>query len=300
MKKNTILYLLLLAGLFTACSEEEELVPSGYGKDWFALEDSSDPVDKACYNFYKETGISVFYNDTIGTETRVDNWGNTYTHYEILLFTASSLGGTEATNPYYAYTFCPKEYVVDGLEFLRENIVPALPESIKIRSFLLMSSMQTYQTALGTDAYKGLNTVLVSRIPELRTMSNADKKAFKGSVLNSVLATPIASHTEEMAAFYKLTRDCYADADLYGCSGWYFYNRYGFTNPDPRAVGFLKDPNPYDYGYMPKETEDIGMYVKAIFSYTPEEFEAIYGSFDIVMAKYNILKSVMTEIGVKF
>ena len=68
-------------------------------------------------------------------------------------------------------------------------------------------------------------------------MSDAERLNMKGTVLNAVLATPVSSYTEELAAFYQMTRSCYTE-NLYGCAGWYFYNRYGFS--DPRAVGFLK------------------------------------------------------------
>lgn len=298
MKKNRFLYALLLSLLFTACDKEEDnLTPSGLGKNWFVITDSEDPVDKAIYQFYKETGIAVFYNDTIGQETRVDNWGNAYTHYEVLQFSTSSLGGTATGNPYQSWEFCPKENVVDGIQFLREEIMPLLPESIKIRSILLLKTLTPYGgKSVSDEAFKGLNTVLVSHIPELKNMSDAERLNMKGAVLNALLATPVTAHAEELAVFYQTTRSCYTE-NLYGCAGWYFYNRYGFS--DPRDVGFLKDPNPYDYNNMPTETEDVGMYIKAMFIYTSEEFEALYGTFDAVMAKYRIMVSVLKEIGVK-
>lgn len=298
MKANRFLYALLLSVLFTACDkEEEDLTSSGLGRNWFVIADSEDSVDKAVYQFYVETGIPVFYNDTIGQETRVDNWGNSYIHYEVLQFGASSLGGTATPNPFMSYEFCPKEDVVDGLKFLWEEIVPVLPESIKIRSFLLLKSMTPYANrGVSDEAFKGLNTVLISKIPDLKNMSDAERLNMKGAVLNAVLAIPVAAHAEELALFYQTTRGCYTET-LYGCAGWYFYNRYGFS--DPRSVGFLKDPNPYDYNNMPTETEDVGMYIKAMFIYTPEEFEALYGAFDAVMTKYRIMASVLKEIGIE-
>jgi lipoprotein len=296
MKKNKFLYILLLSVLFVACDKEDNLTPSNLGKDWFTIENSDDPVDRAIYQFYVETGIPVFYNDTIGQETRVDNWGNSYTHYEILQFSSSALGGTETPNPFSSYELCPREYVVDGLEFLREEIVPVLPESIKIRSFLLLKSLTPYNSATSKEAFKGLNTVLISRVTEFRDMSDVERQNMKGAVLNAVLATPISAYAEELAVFYQTTRGYYTQVDLYGCSAWRFYNTYGFS--DPRSVGFLKDPNPYDYGNMPTETQDVGMYISAIFTFTPEEFEAAYGAFDAVMTKYRIIVSVLKEIGV--
>lgn len=296
MKKNNFLYILFLSVLFTACDKEDHLKPSNVGRDWFTIEDSNDPVDHAIYQFYTETGIPVFYNDTIGEETRVDHWGNSYTHYEILQFGSSSLGGTETPNPFSSYELCPKEDVVDGLEFLREEIVPVLPESIKITSFLLLKSLIPWNPAVvSNEAFKGLNTVLISRVSELKDMSDAERLNMKGAIFNAVLATPVSGYTEELAAFYQATRSCYTE-NLYGCAGWYFYNRYGFS--DPRAVGFLKDPNPSDYGSMPTEVQDVGMYIKAMFIYTPEEFEALYGTFSVVMTKYEIMKTVLRDIGV--
>ena len=237
MKKNNFLYILFLSVLFTACDKEDHLTPSNVGRDWFTIEDSNDPVDHAIYQFYTETGIPVFYNDTIGEETRFDHWGNSYTHYEILQFGSSSLGGTETPNPFSSYELCPKEDVVDGLEFLREEIVPVLPESIKITSFLLLKSLTPWNPAVvSNEAFKGLNTVLISRVSELKDMSDAERLNMKGAIFNAVLATPVSGYTEELAAFYQATRSCYTE-NLYGCAGWYFYNRYGFS--DPRAVGFL-------------------------------------------------------------
>ena len=216
MRKNKFLYVLLLSVLFSACDKEDNLTPSNLGKDWFTIENSEDPVDRAIYQFYEETGIPVFYNDTIGQETRVDNWGNSYTHYEILQFSSSALGGTETPNPFSAYELCPKESVIDGLEFLREEIVPVLPESIKIRSFLLLKSLTPRNSTTSKEAFKGLNTVLISRVAEFRNMSDAERQNMKGAVLNAVLATPVAAYTEELAAFYQTTRGCYTQANLYG------------------------------------------------------------------------------------
>jgi hypothetical protein len=49
---------------------------------------------------------------------------------------------------------------------------------------------------------------------------------------------------------------------------------------------------------MPTEVQDVGMYIKAMFIYTPEEFEALYGTFSVVMTKYEIMKTVLRDIGV--
>ena len=115
MRKNKFLYVLLLSVLFSACDKEDNLTPSNLGKDWFTIENSEDPVDRAIYQFYEETGIPVFYNDTIGQETRVDNWGNSYTHYEILQFSSSALGGTETPIRFRLMSCVRKKVLSTGL-----------------------------------------------------------------------------------------------------------------------------------------------------------------------------------------
>ena len=122
-------------------------------------------------------------------------------------------------------------------------------------------ALDVYKRQTSKEAFKGLNTVLISRVTEFRDMSDVERQNMKGAVLNAVLATPVAAYAEELAAFYQTTRSCYTE-NLYGCAGWYFYNRYGFS--DPRTVGFLKEPNPYDYSNMPTETQDVGMYIRCV------------------------------------
>ena len=81
---------------------------------------------------------------------------------------------------------CPKEDVVDGLEFLREEIVPVLPESIKITSFLLLKSLTPWNPAVvSNEAFKGLNTVLISRVSELKDMSDAERLNMKGAICHA-------------------------------------------------------------------------------------------------------------------
>ena len=52
------------------CYHESELKQSYFDENWYVLQDSDDPLDHQRYLIYKETGIPIFYNDTIGSQNR--------------------------------------------------------------------------------------------------------------------------------------------------------------------------------------------------------------------------------------
>lgn len=82
--------------------------------------------------------------------------------------------------------------------------MPVLPESIKITSFLLLKSLTPWNPAVvSNEAFKGLNTVLISRVSELKDMSDAERLNMKGAIFNAVLATPVSGYTEELAHFIR-------------------------------------------------------------------------------------------------
>ena len=91
--KKIIIAALAVISLTTACSDEEETLFTDYDKNWFVIDDNpADPAQHAAYEFYRDFGVPVFYNDTIGSQQRVDLWGNTYTHYETLTL-SYAMGG---------------------------------------------------------------------------------------------------------------------------------------------------------------------------------------------------------------
>lgn len=206
-------------------------------------------------------------------------------------------GGTETSNLSVLMSCVMKEDVVDGLGIFTWGDRTCFTESIKITSFLLLKSLTPYNSAVvSNEAFKGLNTVLISRVSELKNMSDAERLNMKGTVLNAVLATPVSGYTEELTAFYQMTRSCYTE-NLYGCAGWYFYNRYGSLTREPLASWRIRILRIMVTG--PREIQDVGMYIKAMFTHTVrEEFEALWRTFSVVMTKYEIMKTVLRDIGV--
>lgn len=293
MKKNKlILPILLVIAFFASCNSDDDLKPSNLEQNWFVIEDSDDPVDHLVYLFYERTGIPVFYNDTIGVQERVDVFGNTYTHYTLLL-TEYALGGVGTSPALNYFSLCPKESVPAGLDFLETDILPMIPENMAIRSFLLVDTLET--GGLGSESFKGLNTILVAQIPRLKSMTQAERVKLKACVLRSIFTATISSFEEELNVFYQTTRSYYTDEDLYGYSVWYYQNRTPYTEPE--EVGFL-GVDPSYTPCLPTESMDVSMYVEAMFTYSRDEFMELYGAYEAVVKKYEIMKSILENIGV--
>ena len=72
MKKA--IYAAVAALLVAGCGKDKDLSPSGLDRNWFAVEDSSDPVDHLRYEIYSQTGIALFRNDTIGSIAGSTRW----------------------------------------------------------------------------------------------------------------------------------------------------------------------------------------------------------------------------------
>ena len=59
--------------------------PSHLEKDWYVIEydPNAGELDQLIYDIYDKTGFPIFYNDTLGSQTRYNKGGEPYTYYEI-------------------------------------------------------------------------------------------------------------------------------------------------------------------------------------------------------------------------
>jgi len=306
MKRLNIITLALLV-FCTSCQKEEVTIFPDYDKDWFVLQDNpNDPADHAAYQFYNEHGIPVFYNDTIGVQERVDVWGHKYTHYEILSLNYS-MGGmaSSASSPVISsLTYCSKEYIPNAISYLRENIMPLIPSAIHIHSILLVESMSSM--SFGNYAFKGLNTLVIGSASQLPALSADQKKKFNGAVLRAALSDYVINQGHfdtELNRFYKVSRDLCTTKDIYNLNTYYLSSTYitGLPAGVPiniNTVGFLSTDPKNTYSTPNSTWMDVNMYLEAILSGPQEEFIAMYGTFDNIMTKYNIIKGILIEIGI--
>lgn len=199
--------LCLLALMIWSCGDDEgNLSPSGLEKNWFVLEDSEDPIDHIRYEIYKNTGFSIYYNDTIGSEMRYSPGIGEYTYHEVLQVSYSPGSVTPGrTSARYSLVSPERKNVREVLEFVRDEIIPQIPEGTYLPSILLVDSLTT--PSGDTTVYKGLTTTVLAQVHHFHEMDDAAKNLMKGAFLSSAITSKLALDEAEWLEenFYTLS-----------------------------------------------------------------------------------------------
>ncbi|WP_293953899.1 MULTISPECIES: hypothetical protein [unclassified Sphingobacterium] len=305
---KNILYIisLIVLALTGGCSKEETTAFNDYDKNWLVVEDdANDASTHARYLFFKETGIPVFANDTIGTQQRIDVFGKEYTHYEKLSM-SYSLGGVQTGAPplVQSFTYCNKADVGTALTFLRDEIIPVLPEGVHVPSILLVDDMTS--NAFGSYAFKGFNTVVIAQVSKIPGMDAATRANYKAAILRAILTNTIleSRFNSLLDKFYAVSRKYVPNMDAYGL---YIYslnatNVKGLPDGVPittQAIGFL-GTDPRNSYYTPISTwMDVCMYLEAAVANTQAQFKQKYGDNQRIMDKYAIIRQIFEQINFK-
>jgi len=296
---------LIVLALTGGCSKEETTAFNDYDKNWLVVEDdANDASTHARYLFFKETGIPVFANDTIGTQQRIDVFGKEYTHYEKLSM-SYSLGGVQTGAPplVQSFSYCNKADVANALTFLRDEIIPVLPKEVHVPSILLVDNMTS--NAFGSYAFKGFNTVVIAQVSKITGMDAATMANYKAAILRALLTNTIleSRFNSLLDKFYAVSRKYVPDRDAYGL---YIYllnsSVKGLPNGVPittQAIGFL-GTDPRNSYYTPISTwMDVCMYLEAAVANTQAQFKQKYGDNQRIMDKYAIMRQIMDQVNFK-
>jgi len=294
------IFLVLLA---TACRKEEVTVFPDYDKNWLVVDDNpNDPTIHSNYLFFKETGIPVFVNDTIGTQARTDVFGHNFTHYEKLSL-SYSIGGLQAGAPplVNSFTYCNKADVPAALAYLKSEILSVLPKGVYVPSILLVGNLNTNGFKY---AFKGLNTVVISQIADIPTMNQATKAQYKGAILRAMLTNAMLrpKYADILDKFANATRKFVTVSDAYDLSTFYLNSRVtglpAGVRPSLQAIGFIdaEPTNPYSTPATP--SMDANMYLEAILGRTDAKFKQLYGTNPVIMIKYNLIRQILTDLGI--
>ena len=305
---HVLMVLPLLGIMFlTACSEEETTF-TDYEKDWFQLEDSSDPAQHAAYEFFKQYSIPIFFNDTIGTQQRVDVFGHEYTFYKTLTLNAAIGGGQSSYGDafYNTFIYADRSVIPDAIQYLRTQLMPTIPNFLHIHSILLVESIN----GSSDDVYVGLNTLVITKASLLASYQADQTKKLRAVILRSYIGKKLTSdinYEEGLKRFYGVSRSIYEAHDVYNYSTWYFnannmpgcpFDPYDWSVQAKDKMlwaGFLDAALPY-FNSSPTEQADVNMFTEAYFTYTDEEFQNMYGAYPRVMEKWSIIKPMLDDI----
>ncbi|WP_065218177.1 MULTISPECIES: hypothetical protein [Butyricimonas] len=306
--KTKLLYIIGLWGCLSlmSCGDDDHLSPSDLDGDWYVLTDSEDPLDHLRYTVYETYGIPIFYNDTIGRQDRgVDNAGVPIIYYEILNPNYSIESSTEYAQ--YELSDNP-EAITAGVEFIRDEIVPRLVSpKLYPRSFLLVKTL-TLNAASTTasyrheeSTYRGMMTSCVSQVEEIAGMTDAEIKRMACRVVAEEYTTYLMENASSLLeAFLNVCRAEVTSVNLYALSLT--------TSSTPPYVanleeyGFLSYDKETTYNPSRSQVKTIGEradvldYMTEILTDDDDAFEAKYGSYEYVMKKYELMKTVMERL----
>lgn len=144
MWKSYLLYGLCVFTLLTSCNEEDIKLDASTVVDWFAVPDRPGELGHLLHKIYKETGVSIFVNDTLGyVEDGIDANGDPVRFYETV------------SEKYLLYSSVSRDIrfvlsqdtaaMLKAVNTIEKWVLPNLPPSgrYRIKSLLLVDSLLT-------------------------------------------------------------------------------------------------------------------------------------------------------------
>lgn len=315
MKK--ILYSLLLSLAFISCDKSyENISPSGLERNWLVIEsEGTTRMSKLCYKIFKETGIPIYYNDTIGSEERISPLGKTYTYYEKLQVYYNPGDATVPAN--YVFELIPEKDVDDLLpltQYIYDEVLPTIPKSIYVPSILLTTKLNSPSDSM---AHKGLNTITVGEALQFEAEGGFEKREYKGSLLRAIVSGHILNTEEKWleSEFYALSYAVNPKAPI----GVYSYGktRVLVSKAWDKFIPAVTDPKLYPLGFIvrydskpalppeknwntPTKVRDVNSFCEKLFSYSTEEIETEYAGHKVILAKFDVMRAKLIELGFTF
>lgn len=297
-----IIYLFSFLLLSLACSEEDTLSPSNLERNWMIIEDSKDPVDHQRYLIFKETVVSIYYNDTIGSMERISPSGKPFTYYERLQIfylpgVSIPIGGTFSLVD-------DKTEIVPMMNFLKKDVFPNVPKKLFIPAILLVNTLDGPN---GSDYYRGFNALAFRNIPMIDEMTDNEKKAHSANFMTGLLvSTFVKSESKYLEDnFYGVTKRLNPALQYIYSDGTEIRIRdvcAGTQIPETfEALGFLGSAVASDLPIRNQRTlktwEDLNAYCNATLYYTTAEFKEKWGSHLTIMKKYDAMKQLLKNYG---
>lgn len=292
----------LLALSMVACKKEAVPQPSNEEEFYLTVKDNpSDPVDHAIYEFYKATGIPLYYNDTVAREQVSDSAGIPIYTYQRLAIRYSPVGTQVNIN---FVLLAEKELVLPMLPFLKDSLLPKIPAVFPLQSLLLVqSSSQRVTGGLSprrNKPFAGFNTLMLN-VVDPGTMTDSTKKKYIADVLATLAYKMLKPNYEARleADFHSITKSTTSSPLVY-------VQLLSTLSPD--GNGTLEDFSflPIRFmpalapGYTPRQDDDLVAYMELVFFYNDHattNFETEYAAFPLMVKKFKAIKKILKEIG---
>lgn len=280
-----------------ACDKEDETHATDWDINWYEINDRPGELNHLIYRVYTETGIPIFYNDTIGSQiVDYDYEGHPIIYYEQL-----RPGYTIQTNSddiHYVLSADTASLMV-AVETFCERVIPELPEAIFSRCYLLVDSLVTtgyygvdVSWPIDKAAEKYMATTIVGRIAGLKLRTEKEVRAWAGNLVAELLVNYVKNNYEkQLTDFYLLS-----------------YTSAGKSKYRAPLVGFGNSKIAQNWGFIdfaysnvtPSESEDIAAFVALFYNgETEEEFRTRFEKWPKVLKKYELMREIVDDIRAK-
>lgn len=294
----------------TACSGDDDDITLTHERNWLVVEDNpNDELDHTRYEIFEQTGIPIYYNDTIGSEPRTTLAGQPYTYYEVLQVFYNP--GTATPSPKTANYTLPgrRADVLPVVEYLRDKVLPSIPKGMYVPSVLLVD---TLNSSSGTVAFKGLNTIVLSNVRRFASMTEDARRLYRASFLRAVVASSLYTKEEQWLEdnFFSQTYAVNSSNATYlystASATYYVYkalSNYPQTEQTLANLGFIGThtkptaTTPERYKTVPTKSEDVSQFVEAVLAYPEAEFLSQHKGQKVVLAKYQVLRQKLMAYG---
>lgn len=280
-----LLYSLMICLCCFACRKEDKLQASPDQPDAFVRNDNpGNAADHQIYLYYKETGIAVLYNDTVATSPLVTL--QLWYHLTVI-------------DSLVTYRKIDKQAdILQGLNFIKQNIVPYLGTAMKPYAFFLADSLYTYDSPwrynqVMLSSYRGLKAVALGFVPEISKLDADGKRAYQADIFKTILIPYLNSKADLLTEFYKVSAVYYGKT----ANGTQFNGDY-IPYRLKEEYGLLSDGTESDdYYSIGTQAQDLDRYLTQILHLTTAAFADQYGQYPLVMRKYKVIMEVFKTLG---
>lgn len=283
---KNIIYILLTVLIF-GCQKEDALNSKiGYSNLYMIEDDPSDPVKHRIYEIYTQTGIPIYFNDTIGKILlKNDISGNPVYNYETLDL---SWGFSSYSSLDYSY-----EYMTDSDEQMKaldivDEFLELSSKALYPYNFFIIKSYTTEDDEGNIQEYReGSYEIFFRSLVFTGNWTDTTREKLPVNMMRSMVKNRIMNYTDLLTDFYSVSKTTW-----YGSS---------FTILDNNFYEYLVSPN--NFGWVSSWTgEDVppnyyfgvGCFSDSWYAYdefTPEGLENFRAAVRLKIGQFGFISS---------
>jgi len=299
MKRNLYILQAFFAVLaFSACSSEstpevDYQDPTGY---FIANDSDTSAIANIRRNFDKETGIHLLVNDTLQHYKLGTDINGQDRYFTETIDLGYDIGQSATASTTYTFTYLnTADEVQKATDFLKGYILNHVQGKLKPYSIFICKTLYGYDRNMNksTTAYAVSNKRCVAVSSNYIISSNrtdALKKSYASRILNVMMQRQASNYSSAFKPFYAYGTDYYGRS----ISGM----GYATNVESLRQAGFITSMSTDQT--FPKQDEDQTSYILAVLQNDDTQLENLYGKYNLIMTKINVIKQILEQLGYVF